>query len=274
MRVTTILSLLFALASAPVTAHELWIEPEAYQLGEDSAVTARLVNGQNFEGVEIRYFPKDFVRFTLTLGNTEQPIEGRIGDSPALNMPALGDGLHIATYQSSGAVVNYSALEKFARFAKHKDLSTSLGADVLERHAARNLPTENFNEYYTRYSKALVAVGDGVGADRRMGLETELVALANPYTDDLSAGLPVQLFYGDAPRADAQIELFAKAPDGSVVVTLHRTDADGIVRLPVSPGTAYLVDAVLLREPGEGISSSRPVVWETLWAALNFAVPE
>jgi len=71
---------------------------------------------------------------------------------------------------------------------------------------------------------------------------TEIVALANPYTDDLSAGLPVQVFYDNAVRADAQVELFAKSADGSVEITTYRTDANGIATLPVQPGiTTWLM---------------------------------
>jgi hypothetical protein len=274
MRITIILSFLLKLLVSPVIAHELWIEPDAYTVEQEAVVTARLVNGQNFEGAVIRYFPNDFVRFTLSLGDTEVPVQGRIGDTPALNMPALGNGLHIVTFQSSGDILDYTELAKFARFADHKDLSTSLGTDVMARHAARKLPESGFAEHYTRYSKALIGVGDAAGADKRFGLETELVALTNPYTDDLSAGMAVQLFLGDAPRADAQIEMFAKGPDGAVTVTLHRTDASGVIRLPVSPGFSYLVDAVVLREPVAAIVVDREVAWESLWAALTFAVPD
>lgn len=274
MRVTMFLAALLAVLAAPVPAHELWIEPDDYTVDAGTPVTARIVNGQNFDGIELRFFPKDFVRFSLSLGETEQPVTGRIGDSPALNMAALGEGLHIATFQSSGDLVGYTDLEKFGLFVDHKDLSASLGTDVLERHVERKLPEADFSEYYTRYSKALIGVGNATGADRRMGLETELVALTNPYTDDLADGMKVQLFWNDAPRADAQIEYFAKAPDGAVTVTMHRTDAEGIVSLPVRAGFSYLVDAVILREPVGAASKDPGVAWESLWAALTFAVPE
>jgi hypothetical protein len=274
MRFTITLAALFALLVTPATAHELWIEPDDYSVEPETVVTARLVNGQNFDGVALRYFPTQFVRFALVLDQTEVPVPGRVGDAPALNMPVLGDGLHVAVYQSSGDYLKYTEFEKFARFAAHKDLSASLGTDVLARHAERNLPDSGFTEYYTRYSKALIGVGHAKGADRRMGLETELVALTNPYTDDLDGQMQVQLFRGEAPRADAQIELFAKAPDGAVTVTLHRTDANGVASLPVSPGFTYLVDAVVLQEPSGAGRGDREVAWETLWAALTFAVPD
>ncbi|MGR3640587.1 MAG: DUF4198 domain-containing protein, partial [Alterinioella nitratireducens] len=60
--------------------------------------------------------------------------------------------------------------------------------------------------------------------------------MANPYTDDLSDGFPVLVLLEGEPRADVQVELFDRDPDGEVTVTLHRTDAEGRAVLPVEPG--------------------------------------
>ena len=72
----------------------------------------------------------------------------------------------------------------------------------LARHAARGLPELAFREAYTRYAKSLVAVGAGKGSDARVGLKIEVVAGANPYTDDLSGAMPVQVFYLDRGTRD------------------------------------------------------------------------
>jgi len=94
----------------------------------------------------------------------------------------------------------------------------------------------------------------------------------NPYTDDTSGGLPVQVFFDDAPKANAQIEMFDRAPDGVVEVTIHRADADGRAVLPVTAGHEYLLDSVTLL-PLEPENEGAPIWW-SLWAALTFAVPE
>lgn len=247
----------------------MWIEPLDYTVARDGRVEARLVNGQEFAGSEVALFPPRIARFDLILGDAVQAVEGRPGDTPALAMAPLGDGLHIAVYQSTGDLLTYDNYAVFARFAEHKDF-----AGIHRRHHDRGLPDSGFTETYTRFSKALIAVGDGAGADRPLGLTVELVALANPYTDDLSAGLPVQALYQGEPRVDAQVELFEKAPDGTVTITYHRTDAQGIARLPVTPGHSYLVDAVVMREPAAGLAAETGAVWESLWAALTFAVPD
>ena len=261
-----ILPLLMLLA-APAQAHELWIEPLDWQPAVEGRLEADLVNGQLFEGLTLSYLPKWFSRFEVVLGVIVAPVEGRMGNSPALGQAVLGDGLHVVVYQSTPSTVTYKEWPKFLKFVGHKDLG-----DIGAEHKARGLAETEFKEVYTRYSKALVGVGAGAGADKQEGLETELVALDNPYVGAVEA-VRVQLFYQGAVRVGAQVELFEKAPDDTVVVSLHRTDPQGIAVLPVRAGYEYMADAVVMRVPSDAMAAEYGAVWETLWANLTFAVP-
>ncbi len=251
--------------AAPLWAHELWLEPADYQIAPGSPLVADIRVGENMDGPAYSYLPRDFRRFDLVRNGAVQPVEGRMGDRPALQSEAPGEGLVTLVYVTRDLSLTYTDFEKFAKFARHKDFE-----GALEAHETRGLSKDRFRERYVRYAKSLVAVGAGQGSDAEVGLETEIVALANPYTDDVSGGMPVRVLDAGAPRADAQVELFSKAPDGSVVVTLHRTDSDGVAVLPVTAGWSYLADAVVLRplDPQDD-----GPVWLTLWASLTFAVP-
>lgn len=263
------LAVIFSVLAAPLSAHELWLEPLNYEIAPDGNLEAEIVNGQNFEGTRLPYLPQRYRHFISFLDGTGTLVTGRAGDTPALNMPASGDGLHVIVYQSTAATISYDAWEKFQKFADHKDFP-----DAGVRQIERGLPLEGFSEVYTRYSKSLIAAGSGAGADLETGLETELVALTNPYTDDLSGGFRVSLLYQGAPRADEQVELFEKAADDTVIVTYHRTDENGVATLPVRAGHSYMIDAVVLREPSQAMAEQTGAVWETLWANLTFAVPD
>lgn len=261
--------LLTMVPGPPLAAHEFWIEPVTYRLDPADILEAHAVNGEHFKGYKVPYIPRHFVRFEQVSGERSHPVRGRPGRTPALRERPIDEGLIILVYASRPEQVAYETFEEMLTFAEHKDF-----ADFEKHHRARGLPMTNIGEAYTRYAKSLVAVGEGSGQDRRLGLESELVALANPYTDDLGGTLPVQVFYGDSARPGAQVELFEKAPDGSVSVARHRADASGIALLPVKPGHAYLADAVVLREPAAALARSHEAVWETLWASLTFYIPE
>lgn len=260
--------LAFGLTSHPATSHEFWLDPSDYQVEIGQNIVADIKVGQDFKGGTYSYMPRAFVRFDIAAGDTMAPVEGRMGNIPAVDAAPLAGGLNILVHQTTDTVLTYAEWDKFTSFVQHKNFK-----GVLERHAERGLPRTGFKEVYSRYAKSLVAVGDGKGADRDFGLETEIVALANPYTDDLTAGLPVKVLYQGMPRADAQVEIFDRDANAEVVTTTTRTDSQGIAMIPVQAGHTYMVDAVVLREPDAAKAEQTQAPWESLWANLTFAVP-
>lgn len=202
-------------------------------------------------------------------------MKGTVGDLPAVNEPAAEDGLVIGLHQSVIFIVNYTEMQKFENFARHKDFEP-----LIERHHQRGLPEKAFREAYTRHAKTLVAVGDGEGSDRNFGMEIEIVALENPYTGVMDDGMDVQVFYQGTPRGDAQVEVFEKRGGDDSALTKEdvnamtlRTDGEGKATVPVRPGFEYLVDSVVIREPSPELANEKKVVWESVWASLTFAVP-
>lgn len=253
-----------AICASIATAHEFWIEPERYQVATDENLVARFRNGEELEGVSLGYFDRSSQRYEVIADGRAMPVTPRLGDNPALDVPAPGAGLVVVVHETTPSFVTYKTWEKFQKFADHKDF-----AGWRVQHEALYFPDPPFKERYTRHAKALIAVGDGAGADAQAGLLTEFVALTNPYAPGFDGVMRVQLHYGAVLRAGAQVEVFDRAPDDSVTITLHTTDADGIAAVPVTPGHEYLFDAVVL-EPSPPDAGA---VWDTYWAALTFMVP-
>lgn len=251
------------LSTSVASGHEFWIDPETFRLAPGDTIAAQLRVGQAYEGSAQVYNPGNFRRFEIAAGGETTPVDGRLGDRPALSAPAR-EGLNVVVHVTKDFSLTYNkGFEQFADFVTHKDAEWAIAA-----HRARGLPESGFREIYSRYAKSLVAAGSGAGQDFVAGLETELTALKNPYTDDVSDGLPVSLTYQGAPRGEAQVEVFEKDPAGEVTVFTLRTDNDGVALVPVRPGHRYMLDAVVLREP-----EREDAVWESLWANLTFAVP-
>lgn len=252
------------------TAHEFWIEPLRYQIENGGTLEADFKNGQEFSGNTLSYFERNSSRFDLAFQGTLTALSPRLGDSPALNVPApVTDVLVSVVHETTPSLLTYRVWEKFLKFAKHKDFPNA-AAD----HKAAGWSEIKFKESYTRHVKALIAVGNGEGSDQRLGLKTEFVALSNPYQTGFDNLMQVALYFEDHPRGNAQVEVFDRAPDETVTISLHRTDSAGRVTIPVTNGHDYLFDAVVLEPSEEASTEEGATVWQTFWAALTFNVPQ
>lgn len=250
-------------------AHELWLDTKNFQPKIGDTVEIELRNGENFKGINLSYLESRIESFFWVLGDTSAPVKSRLGDVPAMTTPALQDGLMVVIYESKDSTLSYKDWDKFEKFINHKSLGP------IERlHEDRGLPKTNFKESYRRYSKALLGIGAGQGKDRAFGLETEFILLKNPYTGDISTGIPVLLLYQNKPRINAQIEVFQRDLSGKVTVHYQQTDKNGRAVINVLPAHDYLLDAVILRKPNSKTERTSGAVWESLWAATTFSVPK
>ncbi len=267
MRIPCLIALAIAagFSTTAATGHEFWIDPHEFQIAPGENIVADLRVGQGFTGVAFSYLPPKFRLFDIVRGDQREAVSMRMGDRPAMDVPALGNGLNVVLHVTTDQRITWSDPEKFRSFVRHKG-----AAWVLDEHARRGLPDSGFSEFYSRYAKSLIAVGDGAGEDARFGLLTEIVLLENPYTDNMSDGIDLQVFYDGAPRRDAQIEVFARSGE-TVEKTTVPADGNGRATVPVRPGVVYLLDAVVLRAIEPAFETGP--VWESLWASTTFRVP-
>lgn len=253
--------------SYPLCAHEFWIDPVEFQVSSGENIEAHLKLGSNFRGGKHGFLAPRTVRHDIAANGTIQPLPARSGDRPAIQVQNPPDGLITLIHETTDETLTYKEWAKFLAFAEHKDFMW-----VQDAHKARGLPDVEFGESYRRHIKSLVAVGDGAGQDVRAGMVIEIVALSNPFTDDLQNGFQVQVWLNDEPVVDGQVELFEQPPEGEVAITLHRTGTDGTVFLPVKAGHTYMVDHVALWAV-EPTKDNRNSVWHSAWANLTFQVP-
>lgn len=265
MLLRTFCAALVMLITTPLRAHEFWLDPEDFTLetGAELRVDNRV--GQNFNGNSYAFNDQSHIDFSMTDSAGKRPIEGRLGDRPAVQIVPENDGLLVLNHHSSSQLLTYTEAEKFT------DFITSKGLDwVLETHRERGLPDIGFGEGYTRFAKSLIAVNGGAGQDAPTGMMFELVALANPYTDDMSNGLPVKLMYRGLAMAGMQVDIFHD--NGSEVTKTHvSTDGLGQAFIPVQQGE-YLINSVHMIIPHAADIERTGAVWHSLWASMTFAI--
>lgn len=259
------LVLLFALVAAPVSAHEFWLSPESYSVAPGETIRAATRVGDDFSGASYSWFPRSTEQSFSIQDGARVETEGRIGDRPAIRIQGVGEGLVVIAHETGDSTVRYDEWDKFGRFTRHKGFP-----DAQARHLERGGTEALVVEDYRRFAKSLVAVGAGEGADAPVGLEVEIVALANPYTDG-AADIPVRVLRGGEAQPGKFVTVFEKDADGSVTEIELTTDAEGVAIVPVTPGREYQVDSVFLDEIEPSGSGA---TWRTLWANLTFMVPE
>lgn len=259
----------------PLQAHEFWIEPSSFQPEPDQSLTADLVIGTDFLGASAIYVPDQIEAFALLATNAgaaseRRDIIGRYGDRPAGKIAAGAAGLGIILHQTAPIRLLYTSAEKFDQFAREKGFDQALA-----QHQSRGLPLDKITERYQRFAKSLIGVGGAAkastGQDRHLGLAIELVAEANPYQRPRLQAMPVRLYAGGAPLANAQITVFTRHNPRHVETAKYKTDQEGRARFALLAGRDYLVDSVILR-PLRGADAGDEM-WESLWASLTFHVP-
>ena len=266
MFIRLFLIFIFSICASVLYGHEFWIDPVEYQVDLGEKIEADFRVGAEMDGARYAFITFRTVRHAVGVDGKIFDLPGRAGDRPAMQVSGAPEGLVTLIHETRDERLTYKEREKFVNFLTHKDALWAL-----QDHKDRDLPDTGFEETYRRHAKALVAVGDGEGNDVRAGMRIEFVAQANPYFDDMSDGLPLQLWLDDGPRANAQVEVFERAPNGEVTITLLRTDVDGRVSVPAKSGHTYLIDSVALF-PLDPVMGGDPV-WHSAWASLTYQVP-
>lgn len=270
MQIITYLAvgLLAGLMSLPSSAHEFWLEPSDFQPKVGDVVTVDLVIGTHFDGFSSPYTPDEIAAFGLidAAGNTA--ITGRFGDMPAGQFVVAQVGLSLLYHQTTPSYVTYTKPEKFISFAVEKGF-----ADVAARYQKQTAENFRLVEKYRRFAKSLIMVGPASGQDQLLGLEMELVALTNPYKQSVSKEFTVAVYESGAPRPGAQVTVFIRHTPSDVEKKIIIADERGQVHLSLLPGRHYLFDSVKL-QPIKDADPVKNAEWESLWAALTFAVPD
>lgn len=257
-----------AVLAAPIAkAHEFWIEPVAYEVNVGDQIEGVLRNGEYFKGSSYPYVTRLFTRFEIYNRAGGDPVQGRNGDSPALQVPTEKGGLHIAAYASTVQTVTYTEFERFQSFVTSKGLDA-----IIDQHRAEGLSEEKVIETYYRYAKALFKVGSGAGRDVKVGMPIELVAELNPYTSAGAEGVRFRLYWLGKPLPDWDVQVFKKVGDAAEGELAHyTTDKTGRVFIPADGGGEFLVNAVQITKPREA-DAARNAQWESIWASTTYRI--
>jgi hypothetical protein len=113
------------LASTAASAHELWLDSEKFQYEIGDRVEVSLVNGTQFDGVNLPFFTRRVSELYYSIG-TRVDATSRLGDLPAFQQVIDTEGLARFVYVSKIDNITYRGLKKFTAFVEEKDATWAL----------------------------------------------------------------------------------------------------------------------------------------------------
>jgi hypothetical protein len=264
---------MLCLAPGTALAHEFWLTPSTYAAAPGSTLSIGAFVGTGFRGEGLPYSARRVVRFLL-LGAARLDLAplGRNGELAYATLPIPDDRGLLVGYESSFASITLDPAAFDAYLALEgldgpRDERAKLGAI---RPPGR--------ERYARCAKTWIGGADPARASQVAGLTLEVVPLDDPMA---GGDLPVRVLYAKEPLAGALVRAWRQplaggtAPAGaasrdSVGVRCEgRTDAEGVVRLPLEGAGEWLVSTVHMVACPEPETAD----WQSYWASYTFARP-
>lgn len=247
---------------ATLSAHDMWIEPTAFE-SRGEIVGLRLRVGQDLIGDPLFHDPALIKDFIVDDADGRRPVVGRPGTDPAGLVRLAPRGVAVVAYASRSSRVEMAG-EKFDSYLREEGLdavaATRLHADSRGR----------VRERFSRCAKSLLSSGGGdpLAGTRPMGLALELIPERNPYALTNGGDLPVRLLYLGQPLRGALVVAFNRMNPADKQSA--RSDRDGRVRFRLPRPGMWLVKTVHAVPAAPGTDAD----WESVWASLTFNVPQ
>lgn len=270
-------SVALLLAAVPLAGHDFWLVPVAFSVGEGGTLDVR---GQTSSA-----FPQSVSAVTVDRVASAQLI-GAAGAEPIRDLSVVGRSLrlrHRPTTPGQKVVAMTihprSVRESAAAFTNY--LVVEGAPEALERlRREGRVPRDSVTRRYAKYAKSLVQVGPGGATawDRPAGHPLEFLP-ASAAAPQPGQEYRVQLRFRGRPMAGAKVHagVVRMAPpaelDALAGTEQHvelMTDADGMLRVPISRAGLWNLRTLQIVEadPGSGAD------WDTHWATLVFEVRE
>lgn len=249
--------------SAPVLAHDFWLQPERFRIAPDALTPFTLQVGHGSSRQRSPIPLRRIARFAAV---------GADGASVDLRK-SLADGT--LAFKQAGTWLLVLETDNHAhshlpaqRFNAH--LHAEGLTPALAERARRNRAEAEGSESYSRIAKAIVQVGPrALGADRAVtapiGLPLEIVPEADPYAQPQPERLSVSVLYLGKPLAGATVKFTNLDQDAEPFETRISDNAGGAdFTMPTSG--RWLMNVVWTRT----LPRSSDTDFDTVFSSLSF----
>lgn len=267
LRRCTVLAALLVLTT-PLFAHDMFLRLTDFFVAPNTPITARLFNG-TFVLSENSITPDriDDIALVSPTGRAKVSTTqwNASGDTSVLQLRTGGGGTYIVGVSTRPRVLQMSGNE-FNAYLR----SDGIPDELAVRRAERRLD-QIAKERYQKHVKALVQVGPttSVHFATVLGYPAELVPIQNPYALKVGATLSLLVLLDGRPVPNQFVQYGGLTATGGRVPQRNiRSDATGIVRIPLSRTGTYYVKFIHMTRLQDDPAAN----YASKWGSLTFAL--
>lgn len=258
---------LLLLAAAVAAAHDMFVKPARFFVGENAEVLVRVLNG-TFSRSE-NSIARSRVRDISIVGPAgRQQLDTAAwsadGDTSSFRVRTGAAGTYVLGASTRPNVIALEAKD-FNLYLRDDGIP-----DVLEARRQAGELERPARERYSKHVKALIQVGQARSDHfaTELGYPAELVPLDNPYAVGRGRALRVRTLVEGQPAANQFVLYGGRTPNGARIAQRNvRSDSAGIARIPLrGPGIWYVKFIHMTRTPADTVD------YESKWATLTFRI--
>lgn len=256
--------LFLLLISILTQAHEFWLQPLKYfyAVGEKATISFKV--GENFIGESWDLKRHRIERLELIHRNQSSNLKDSVkeGEKDNLEVELKESGTHLIVMQSDKAYIELEA-DKFNEYLKEDGLDNVL--DLRTKTKTLNKPSK---EFYSRYTKLLLQVGDTKDDTYKkvIGLPIEIVPDRNPYSLKKGDLIRFKILWQGKSFFGAKVRVWNRFDNRTTIQNIY-TEKDGTMQTHISNPGAWMVSVVqMIPSTKEGAD------WESYWGSMVFGV--
>jgi uncharacterized GH25 family protein len=260
----TALSLLvLALAGAPLSAHECWLQPATFTPVAGPTIGLTIQVGEHFQGEPKPFNPERIaaLRHFSKAGSEDWAAKA----NNLLQLPVRFEeaGTHVVIYDSKPSLITLKP-EEFDAYLREEGLEF-----VIAERARAGESAEPGRERYRRCNKVIVAA-DGKADDTWSivtGQQLEMLPLENPAVWKPGTPFGVKILLAGRPLVGARVAAWNRATGELVKLDAITTDA-GAASFTLPAGGQWMFSTVHMAR----LNGDKDADWESHWGNLTLAV--
>jgi uncharacterized GH25 family protein len=247
-----------------VKGHEFWMPPSKFLFASGEKLLVRFMVGENFMGDQWDLKTHRIEKLEHHKLSGIKSLIDSVTDIEKQNLAVTlkEEGTHMIVLQSNNAFIELDG-EKFNEYLKEDGLD-----DVYAHREKTNTLSKPSKEFYSRYSKLLVQVGQKKDDTYKkvIGFPIEIIPEQNPYS--LKKGDPVRfkILFEGKPLFGARVKVWNRFDNRTTLQNIH-TEKNGVIETRISNPGPWMVSVVKM------VPSKLPgAEWQSYWGSLVFGV--